>query len=64
VTSAETYVTAVYLVVLAVVLLYLIIYAFKLARLGREVDELAELASRRDGSAAPPRGSQTRVAGQ
>jgi hypothetical protein len=47
VTSAETYVTAEYLVVLAVVLLYVVIYAFKLSRLEREVAELAELARRR-----------------
>ncbi len=39
-TTAEKYVTAAYLVVLAVVLLYVVIYAFKLQRLGRELDEL------------------------
>ena len=43
-TTAEKYVTAAYLVVLAVVLLYVAIYAFKMARLEREVAELAELA--------------------
>jgi hypothetical protein len=47
VTSAEKYVTAAYLVVLGAVLLYVIIYAFKLARLEREVAELAELARRK-----------------
>jgi hypothetical protein len=47
VTSAEKYVTAVYLVVLAVVLLYVVLYSFKLARLEREVSELAELAARK-----------------
>ncbi len=47
-TNAEKYVTAAYLVVLAVVLLYLVIYAFKLQRLGRDLDELAELARDRD----------------
>jgi hypothetical protein len=47
VTSAEKYVTAAYLVVLGVVLLYVVIYAFKLSRLEREVAELAELAQRR-----------------
>jgi hypothetical protein len=40
VTTAEKYVTAAYLVVLAAVLLYVVIYAFKLQRLGRELDEL------------------------
>ena len=39
-TSAEKYVTAAYLVVLAVVLLYIILYAFKLARLERVVAEI------------------------
>jgi hypothetical protein len=39
VTSAEKYATAAYLVVLAV-LLYVVLYAFKLARLEREVAEL------------------------
>lgn len=46
-TSAEKYVTAAYLVVLAVVLLYVVLYAFKLSRLERDVAELAELARRR-----------------
>jgi hypothetical protein len=41
-TSAETYVTAAYLVVLAVVLAYVVIYAFKLQRLDREVRRLEE----------------------
>ena len=52
VTSAERYVTAAYLVVLAVVLAYVVIYAFKLSRLEREVTELAELARRRKEEAA------------
>jgi hypothetical protein len=47
VTSAEKYVTAAYLVVLGVLLLYVVLYAFKLARLEREVTELAELARER-----------------
>ena len=46
-TSAEKYVTAAYLVVLAVVLLYVIIYSFKLQRLEQEITELAELARRK-----------------
>jgi hypothetical protein len=54
VTSAEKYVTAAYLVVLAVVLAYVVIYAFKLARLGRRVEELSELARRQESDAAPP----------
>lgn len=51
-TSAERYVTAAYLVVLTVVLAYVVIYAFKLSRLEREVTELAELARRRKEEAA------------
>jgi hypothetical protein len=47
VTSAEKYVTAAYLVVLGVVLAYIVIYAFKLSRLEREVSVLAELARRK-----------------
>ena len=46
-TTAEKYVTAAYLVVLAVVLLYVVIYAFKLARLEREITRLAGLAAER-----------------
>ena len=46
-TTAEKYVTAVYLVVLAAVLLYVVIYAFKIARLEREVTELATRAGGR-----------------
>jgi hypothetical protein len=47
VTSAEKYVTAAYLVVLGAVLLYVVIYSFKLQRLEREIAELAELARRK-----------------
>jgi hypothetical protein len=47
VTSEETYVTAAYAVVLGAVLLWVVIYAFRMARLQREVAELAELAARR-----------------
>jgi hypothetical protein len=50
-TSAEKYATAAYAVVLAVVLLYVVLYAFKLSRLQREVAELAELAARRKADA-------------
>ncbi len=48
-TTAEKYVTAAYLVVLATVLVYLVIHALKLARLDHELSELAELARRRNG---------------
>lgn len=53
-TTAEKYVTAAYLVVLAIVLLYVVIYAFRMVRLEREVRELAELAAQRDDRAADP----------
>lgn len=46
-TTAEKFIAAAYLVVLAAVLLYVVIYAFKIARLEREVAELAEMARRR-----------------
>ncbi len=52
-TTAEKYVTAAYLVVLGVVLLYVVLYTFKLARLEREVTELAERARRNDAARAP-----------
>jgi hypothetical protein len=66
VTSAEKYVTAAYLVVLAMVLLYVVIYAFKLARLGREVEELVDRLRSQDGnaSAAPQRDPSARVSRQ
>jgi hypothetical protein len=60
VTSAEKYATAAYLVVLAVVLLYLVIYAFKLQRLSRDVEEIAELSRSRSRSGA----SETRIPGE
>jgi hypothetical protein len=40
-TTAEVYVTAAFLVLLAVVLAWLVIYAFKMRRLEREVEEMA-----------------------
>ena len=46
-TTAEKYVAAAYLVVFAVVLAYVLIIATKLARLEREVAELAELVQGR-----------------
>jgi len=47
VTAAEKYVAAAYLVVFVAVLAYVLIIGTKLARLEREVTELAELASER-----------------
>ena len=41
-TSAETYVTGAYLVFLGVVLLYVVIYSFKIAQLERTVADLAQ----------------------
>jgi hypothetical protein len=46
-TTEEKYVLAAYLVVLAGVLLWLVIYAFRMARMQREISELVELAERR-----------------
>ena len=46
-TSAEKYVAAAYAVVFLVVLLYVLIISTKLARLEREVAELAALARER-----------------
>jgi hypothetical protein len=40
VTTAEKYVTAAYLVFLGIVLLYVVIYSAKIARLEREVAEV------------------------
>jgi hypothetical protein len=47
--SGEKYLAAVYLVVLATVLIYVAIISAKLARLERDVAELAELARERRG---------------
>jgi CcmD family protein len=47
VTAQEKYVAAAYLVVFLGVLLYVLIISAKLARLEREVEELAELARAR-----------------
>ncbi|HZR96745.1 MAG TPA: hypothetical protein VFA56_13695 [Gaiellaceae bacterium] len=41
-TTAEKYVTAAYLVFLGIVLLYVVIYAGKVARLERDVTEAVE----------------------
>jgi cell division protein FtsL len=60
-TTEEKYVAAAYLVVFLVVLIYVVIMAAKLTRLGRDVSELTELAraKKRTGEqpakAAPPK---------
>ena len=46
-TTEEKYVAAAYLVVFLVVLVYVLIMAAKLSRLGRDVEELTELARQR-----------------
>ncbi len=46
--DAGPYVAAAYLVFLALVLIYVAIMATKLARLQREIGELAQLAERRE----------------
>ena len=46
--DAGPYVAAAYLVFLALILVYVAIMAAKLARIEREVSELADLAERRD----------------
>ena len=45
--ASEKYVAAAYLVLLVALLVWVVIIAAKLARLERDVDELAELARRR-----------------
>jgi CcmD family protein len=49
VTSAEKYVLAAYLVVLAAVLAYLVIIALKVGRLEQELGDLVRLARERRG---------------
>ena len=61
-TSAEKYATAAYAVVLAAVLLYVAIYAFKMSRLEREVSELADLAARRKPDTEPDEADREHVA--
>jgi CcmD family protein len=52
VSSGEKYVAAAYLVVFVGVLAWVAIIAAKLGRLSREVEELVELARRRERDAA------------
>ena len=42
-TTEEKYVTGAYLVLLAVVLVYVVLYSRKLSRLAREVSELSDV---------------------
>ncbi len=60
-TTAEKYVTAAYAVFLAVLLLYIVIYSFRIARLQREVAELAELAASRAEGEARQEAERARV---
>jgi len=53
-TTEEKYVAAAYLVVFGVVLLYVVIMAAKLTRLGAAVAELTELARERKRSGEQP----------
>jgi CcmD family protein len=55
VTAEEKYVAAAYLVVFLAVLLYVLIIATKLARLEREVAELARRAQERKAERVPER---------
>ena len=47
-TTSETYVTAAYLFFLAIVLLYVVIYAAKVARLERRVAQAVERTGERN----------------
>ena len=60
-TTAEKYVTAAYAVFLAVLLLYVVIYAFKMTRLEREVAELSELAAAKPRREPEPEREETPV---
>ena len=57
--DAGPYVAAAYLVFLGLILVYVAIMAAKLARIEREVSELADLVERRD--AAEHEGDRVRV---
>ena len=54
-TTAEKYVAAAYGVFVGVLLLYIVIYSFKMSRLEREVRELADLAESRERAGEPER---------
>ena len=53
-TTEEKYVAAAYLVVFLVLLIYVVIMAAKLTRLGRDISELTELARQRKRSGEEP----------
>jgi hypothetical protein len=53
-TTEETYVTAAFLVLLAVALAYVVIYSFRMRRLQREVDELEHGREQRSGRESGP----------
>jgi hypothetical protein len=62
-TTEEKYVAAVYLVVLLFVLVYVLLMAAKVSRLGRDVAELTELARerKRTGEEAPSKPAPKQV---
>jgi hypothetical protein len=63
--DAGPYVAAAYLVFLALILVYVAIMAGKLARIGRELGEIAELVERRDEArGAGGRGADQRPSGE
>ena len=53
-TTEEKYVAAAYLVVFLVVLIYVVIMAAKLTRLGRDISELTQLARQRKRAGEEP----------
>jgi cell division protein FtsL len=53
-TTEEKYVAAAYLVVFLVVLIYVVIMAAKVTRLGRDISELTELARERKRAGEQP----------
>ena len=61
-TTSEKYVTAAFLVLLATVLLYVIIYAFKMRRLEREVAELEARAKAEARALGAPSERQSKTA--
>jgi hypothetical protein len=59
--DAGPYVAAAYLVFLALILIYVAIMAGKLARIGRELGEIAEIIERRDAKAHEDRSADEAV---